>query len=137
MSLLQPLDIKHFVFKPSFPLHMLSVKDLKTVNYVHRNLGVVHWSTGEDDVSDFTNSLPAASIILCNGLEKSLLLKSIFPLCQLVNANIAISNLELTTPPSDTATIIGCFHRHKLCSLIRVYQLYKYFINVSGQLFCA
>lgn len=145
MSLLQPLVMKHFVFQPPFPLHSLSAKDLRTVNYVHQNLGVVHWSVGDSVISDFTNSLPAASIILCNGAEKSLLLKSILPLCQLVDVNIAFSNLSTMQTSLlqhhhhhhlrhyTTTNIICCADRNQLCSLTRIYQLYNYFMNVSGQ----
>lgn len=134
--LLRSLHAKHYTFKAPFPLHKLSIGELKTVNYAHQQLGVLHWCEGENTITDFVASIPAASILLCNGLEKSLLLQSLLPLSQVVNVNIALNNL-IVTMPSDhhhhhDTPVISCPHHHKLCSLTRVCQLFEYLMTVSA-----
>jgi hypothetical protein len=120
MHLIHPLQVKHFAFRAPFPFHWLSPKDVKSSNYLCNVLGLLHWNEGSQEESDFTTSMPSGSIILCNGLEKSLFLQSLFPLCKVVNVNLSFPS------PSYTPSHIQCpLHSHKLCAITRVYQLYE------------
>ena len=136
--MLRSLHVKHYTFKAPFPLHTLSVGELKTVNYTHHKLGVLHWCEGENTISDFVASIPAASILLCSGLEKSLLLQSLLPLSQIVNVNIALNNLTATMSNHHHhhhhTPVISCpyHHHHKLCSLTRMCQLFEYLMSVGA-----
>ncbi len=123
LPILQPLRSKHFAFRAPFPRHALSPRDLTTVNYVQLRLDTLRWEEGEDSVEDFLNSCPASAILLCNGLEKTLFLQSILPLCSVVNVNISFSNIF-----SSSSVNMHCSIRaHQQCAVRRAYQIYMYF----------
>jgi len=120
--------LQHFAFKPPHPLRLLSAHDMRQVDYSHQTLGVLQWSVGTQEVGEFIACLPTGSIVLCNGLEKSLLLQALFPLSRVVNVNTSFGPLTSATNP-----FLGClpcpFGFHKMCALLRVYQLHQYLTN--------
>ena len=111
---------QHFTFKADPPLHTLSAKDRKTVDYVHHHLGVIHWNEGQCNLKDFIHVFPGGAIVLCIGLEKSLFLTSLLPLCIIVNVNVSFSKLNHihSTCP------LGKQHSH--CAWTRAHQLNAY-----------
>ena len=128
---LNNLDLlKHFAFEPPHPMHQLSAHDMRTVNYTHKMLGVLQWNAGNQEISEFVASLPGGSIILCNGLEKSLVLQGLLPLCRVLNVNTSFGPAT-SLPTSKLPTCLQCpYGLHKMCALHRVYQLYQYMTNV-------
>jgi hypothetical protein len=120
----QPLHYTHFVFKPPFPLHRLSTKDMKTVNHVHKRLGNLHWNEGHNTNEEFVSVFTSGTVILCNGSEKTLLLQGLLPQCIVTNINIRFSNLSLSSP-----SIICPVRNHRQCSLLRSYQLNMYLMK--------
>jgi len=123
----QPLKIKHFAFRPPFPLHVLNGKDLKTVNYLCNVLGVLHWNEGCHDISDFVVSLPPRSTLLCNGREKSLFLQSVLPLCTILNVNLPFPATTDLVMPSTVQCPIS--RNHRLCAIKRVCHLYHIMLH--------
>jgi len=124
---LNNLDLlKRFAFEPPHPMHQLSAHDMRTVNYTQKKLGVLQWNAGNQEMTEFVSSLPAGSIILCNGLEKSLVLQSMLPLCRVLNVNTSYAPAASILP----ACLQCPYCLHKMCALHRVYQLYQYLTHV-------
>ena len=126
LPILQPLRSKHFAFRSPFPRHALSPRDLTTVNYVQLRLDTLHWEEEEDSLEDFFSSCPAGAILLCNGLEKTLFLQSVLPLCSIANVNIPFSNIF------SSSYSLNMHHHcpirpHLQCAVRRAYQLYNHF----------
>lgn len=124
LPLLQPLKYSYFAFKAPFPLNKLTTRDLTTVNFVHRQLGALHWNEGQHTVEEFLREFTACDIVLCNGLEKSLFLRSILPLCTVVNVNASYANISVALP---VCCPLRC---HSQCALARAYLLYAHIVNL-------
>ncbi len=105
---------------------MLSEHDVQQVNYTHQTLGVLQWSVGTQEVHEFIACLPTGSVVLCNGLEKSLLLQALLPLCRVLNVNTSFGPLSTSSPTPLPGCLPCPFGFHKMCALLRVYQLYQY-----------
>ena len=124
LPLFGPLKCTHFAFKAPLPLEKLPPKDLSTVNFVYHNLGSLHWNEGVNTVEEFISIIPPNAIILCNGLEKSLLLSSLLPLC--VVTNVKLSSANITPPP---LTICCPTRKHSQCAVLHAFQLYMHLMN--------
>jgi hypothetical protein len=104
---------------------------MRTVNYTQKKLGVLQWNAGNQEMTEFVSSLPAGSIILCNGLEKSLVLQSMLPLCRVLNVNTSYGPAAAALPTSILPACLQCpYGLHKMFALHRVYQLYQYLTHV-------
>ena len=113
--------VQHFVFKPPFPQHLLTQKDLKTSNYIHSVLGVLHWSVGIQSLAELATAVPMKSVLICNGSEKVSLLKQLMPHVHAVfNVDVSCSHLS----HCDTCAFPV---QHKLCSHSNCMKLNKYF----------
>jgi hypothetical protein len=122
LPVMRPLESAHFAFKPPFPMHQLTAKDLTTVNYIHRYLDSLHWNEGLHTQEEFLDKLPNGCVILCLGLEKSLFLQSLLPLCNILNVNVSFGNLQ-----QQQSVCLHCpFRKHAQCAFLRAYQLYMY-----------
>jgi hypothetical protein len=89
------------------------------VNYVHQHLGVIHWNEGQCNVENFFHVFPNGAIVLCNGLEKSLFLTSLLPLCVIVNVNVSFSKLNHIHSACP-------LRKHSHCAWKRAHQLNAY-----------
>jgi hypothetical protein len=119
----QPMNLRYFAFQPAFALDRLPTHDLNTVNYVFHYLDALHWNEGGHNVADFTSCFASGSILLCNGLEKSLFLQSLLPLCIVLNCNVSFTHLL-------PMCYLRCPTRlHKQCALTKAFQLYYHLIN--------
>ena len=106
----RPCQRKYFAFQMN--LSPLGHKDRNTTNYLYHRLGMLHWKEGKDSLQDFT--FPSGSILLCNGLEKSLFLKSLFPLCNVLNCNVSLPFIDTECPTRP----------HKQCAVTKAMSLY-------------
>jgi hypothetical protein len=115
-----PLHPLYFAFKAPFPFGRLSRRDQQTAHYVSKELGVLKWWEGHQNVPDFISLFSNGDIILCNGYEKFLFLQALLPFCYVLNVNITFS--KFSTPHR----IICPFRKHAFCSMTRVYQIYEF-----------
>ena len=114
-------EVHHFVFRPPFPLDLLDHKDFRSANYIHSVLGVLHWSVGIQSLTELTTSIPAKSVLLCNGTEKVSLFKQLMPHVH------AVFNVDISygTMPSENSCTFPV--HHKLCSHSNCMKLNKHF----------
>ena len=110
-----PCQRKYFAFRTD--IAPLTVKDQRTSKYLYHQLGLLHWKEGKASVEGFT--FRPGSILLCNGLEKSLFLKSLFPLCIVLNCNLSLPFIHMECPTRP----------HKQCALSKAMSLYHALIH--------
>ena len=111
----------HFVFLNTCGFDEITVNVQKTMRYINKKLGVIHYKCGMDLLQDFLDHIPCEALLIVNGHVKKTILKSLLPQNRIVDLKIpfySLTNTRMCNFPS--------FHTQ--CSLKNCYKIKNVFL---------
>lgn len=117
-----PLDLKHYILKPSIPWENVKADDKKRNSYCYYNIHHIPYELGDNELCELDNIFEDGTKIIVTGREKAKIIQSLFPKCSVQDYNMR--NLsELLLPYLHIKCPFGN-HSTNHCAVFKVYKLY-------------